>query len=58
MRKQKLQLISANSLYERSFLQTVGNGKDEVRKKCSYEGLNFVCSNLADAYSVDFTYHP
>ena len=30
------------------FLQTAGNGKDEVHKKCSYEGLNFVCSNLPD----------
>ena len=39
------------------FLQTAGNGKDEVHKKCSYEGLNFVCGNLPDACSAEFAYH-
>ena len=32
------------------FLKTAGYGNNEVRKKCSYEELNFVCSNLPDAY--------
>ena len=40
------------------FLQTAGNGKDEVHKKYSYEGLHFVCRNLPDACNVEYTYHP
>ena len=40
------------------FLETAGYGKDELHKKGSYEGLNFVSSNLPDACSVEFTNHP
>ena len=35
------------------FLQTGGYGKDEVYKKCFYEGLNFLCSNLPDTCSMN-----
>ena len=50
MREQKLQLISADSLYERSLMN--------YSKRCYYEGLSFICSNLQDACSVEFTNHP
>ena len=40
------------------FLQPARYGKDEVHKKFSYEGPNFVCSNSQDACSVEFTKHP
>ena len=38
---------------ERPFLQKVRHGNDELLKKCSYEGLNFICDNISDACSVD-----
>ena len=41
MKEQNLQLVSAGSLYERSFLQTTGYGNDQVHKKCSYDELIF-----------------
>ena len=58
MREQKLQLVSVGSLHERSFLQKAGYENDELLKKCSYEGFNFICSNLPDSCTVEFTNHP
>ena len=58
MRKQSLNLVSVNSLYERSFLQTTGYGNNEVHKNRSYEGLSFVCSILPDACSAKRTNYP
>ena len=58
MRKQNLNLVSVNSLYERSFLQTTGYGNNEVHKNRSYEGLSFVCRILPDACSAKRTNYP
>ena len=57
MRERKLYLLSADSLYERSFLQKAGYRNNELLKKYSFEGLSFTCGNLPDAYSVEFTNH-
>ena len=44
------------TIYTRApFLQKPGYGKDELIKKCSYEGVNLICNNLPDACSVEFT---
>ena len=37
------------------FLQKAGYGNNELLKKCSYEELNFICGNLPDVFSVEFT---
>ena len=35
-----------------------GYGSYVLLKKCSYEGLNFIHSNLPDTCNVEFTNHP
>ena len=45
-------------LNERSFLQKAGFENNEILKKCSYEGLNFIYSNWQDVCSVEFTNYP
>ena len=58
MREQKLQLVSADRLYECSFYTNNRIWKPWGTQKYSYEGLNFVCSILPDACSVGITDHP
>ena len=38
------------------FFKTAGYGNNELLKKCSNEGLNFICSNWEDVCSVEFTW--
>ena len=55
MGQQKLQVVSADSLYQHSLLQIAGYGNDELLKICSCEVFSFIYRNLREACGVEFT---
>ena len=58
MREQNLWLVSTDRFFEHSFFANRRIWKQWSTQKCSYEGFSFICSNLPDAYRVEFTNRP